>query len=88
MPGSFGEIALSIHSYLDGCILSYGMSNVVVTNEISDFKNLYDTMLADYIESQSFVSKKFLDVCVSNYENIINHNFSFLTSEYKVKNNG
>lgn len=83
--GSYGQIVLSIYSYTDGCITAYGLSNVKVPDHVMDFKRLYDMMLTDYIENQSWIAKNFLDLCVDNYEKIVNSDYSFITAEYKMK---
>lgn len=68
MKWTFGQIVLSIYSYLDGCCMAY-----------PDIKRLFEQKLVSYIESYDEPSRQFLELCVNNYEKIINKNFDFLS---------
>ena len=78
MEWSFGDIVLSIYSYLNGRLLSYAFSNTQTTDKWNKFKLQFDETLAKHIEHPNETTLKFLHLCVDNYENIIQDKLSFL----------
>lgn len=78
MEWSFGDIVLSIHSYLNGRILSYAFANTQASDKWNKFKLQFDETLAKHIECPDETTLKFLHLCVDNYENIIQDKLSFL----------
>ena len=81
MEWTFGDLVLSIHSYLNGRILSYAFANVQATEQWNQFKKKFDKVLAKHIDCPDETTTKFLHLCVDNYENIIQDKLSFLNEE-------
>lgn len=81
MEWSFGDIVLSIRTYLNGRLLSYAFANTQATDKWNKFKLQFDETLAKHIDCPDETTSKFLHLCVYIYKNIIHDKLSFLNKE-------
>ena len=81
MNDSFGQSVLSLYTLIEGKTLSYGYSNSEMTKEVSDFQNLFRSMLVSHIENHDELSRGFLELCVDHIQDISNEKFNFLSNK-------
>ena len=74
---SFGELILTLNTIIEGQSLVYGYSNTIMPDLLTEFQIEFRRQLTDYLNTQSEQSKKFLDLCVENYQSIVKCDFSF-----------
>lgn len=74
---TFGNMILNLWQIVDGKTLSYGYSNNFIPEKLRQFQIEFRYHLVNYINSQSIVSKQFLDLCIENMQNISQEDLSF-----------
>lgn len=74
---SFGELILTLNTIIEGQSLVYGYSNTIMPDFLTEFQVEFRRQLTGYLNTQSEQSKKFLDLCIENYQNIVKCDFSF-----------
>lgn len=78
MDSTFGNIVLTLFQIIDGSTLSYGYSNMPMSEDLRQLQIKFRNSLVSYLDNQDSKSKQFLELCVNHIEDITNENLEFL----------
>lgn len=78
MDSTFGNIVLTLFQIIDGSTLSYGYSNMPMSEDLRQLQIKFRNSLVSYLDKQDSESKQFLELCVNHIEDITNENLEFL----------
>ncbi len=78
MDSTFGNIVLTLFQIIDGSTLSYGYSNIPMSEDLRQLQIKFRNSLVSYLDNQDSKSKQFLELCVNHIEDITNENLEFL----------
>lgn len=78
MDSTFGNIVLTLFQIIDGSTLSYGYSNMPMSDDLRQLQIKFRNSLVSYLDNQDSESKQFLELCVNHIEDITNENLGFL----------
>lgn len=78
MDSTFGNIVLTLFQIIDGSTLSYGYSNMPMSEDLRQLQIKFRNSLVNYLDKQDSESKQFLELCVNHIEDITNENLEFL----------
>ena len=81
MDSTFGNIVLTLFQIIDGSTLSYGYSNMPMSEDLRQLQIKFRNSLVNYLDKQDSESKQFLELCVNHIEDIINENLGFLKQD-------
>ena len=78
MDSTFGNTVLTLFQIIDGNTLSYGYSNMPMSEDLRQLQIKFRNSLVNYLDTQDSESKQFLELCVNHIEDITNENLEFL----------
>jgi hypothetical protein len=78
MDSTFGNTVLTLFQIIDGSTLSYGYSNMPMSEDLRQLQIKFRNSLVSYLDNQDSKSKQFLELCVNHIEDITNENLEFL----------